>query len=74
MITLLFRSSKYSILQRNVLEKELRKLQRKASTLGFWWMPLDFMALVWSPFGTGIPLFTLLMWGLKNKTAEAKTA
>jgi hypothetical protein len=24
--------------------------------------------------GTGIPQFTLLMWGNKNKTAEAKTA
>jgi hypothetical protein len=23
---------------------------------------------------TGIPRFTLLMWGHKNKTAEAKTA
>ena len=23
---------------------------------------------------TGIPRFTLLMWGLKKKTAEAKTA
>jgi hypothetical protein len=29
------------------------------------------LAELWS---TGIPRFTLLLWGHKNKTAEAKTA
>ena len=30
--------------------------------------------LPWTFHNTGIPWFTLLMWGLKKKTAEAKTA